>query len=73
LSNDYFIVDLRRSSVNASFGFSIRGGREFSISLFILKVADNGPAAHDNQMKVNFSDISFSSLFRFCLAWRSNY
>lgn len=38
--------------MDSSFGFSIRGGREFSVPLFILKVADNGPAAHDGQMKV---------------------
>lgn len=52
-SNDYYIVDLQRTHINSSFGFSIRGGREFSIPLFILKVAENGPAAFDSQMTVN--------------------
>jgi len=46
-------VDLQRPYPNSSFGFSIRGGREFSIPLFILKLAENGPAARDGRMKVN--------------------
>lgn len=50
-SDDYFTVDLQRPYTNSSFGFSIRGGREFSIPLFILKLADNGPAARDGRMK----------------------
>ncbi|CAF0822711.1 unnamed protein product [Adineta steineri] len=51
ISDDYYIVDLQRPYSNSSFGFSIRGGREFSIPLFILKLADTGPAANDGQMK----------------------
>jgi C-terminal processing protease CtpA/Prc len=51
LSDDYFTVDLQRPYPNSSFGFSIRGGREFSIPLFILKLAENGPAARDGRMK----------------------
>ncbi|CAF3358587.1 unnamed protein product [Rotaria sp. Silwood1] len=50
-SDDYFTVDLQRPYPTSSFGFSIRGGREFSIPLFILKLADNGPAARDGRMK----------------------
>ncbi|CAF0851499.1 unnamed protein product [Adineta steineri] len=50
-SDDYFSVDLQRPYPNSSFGFSIRGGREFSIPLFILKLAENGPAARDGRMK----------------------
>ncbi len=46
-------MDLQRPYPNSSFGFSIRGGREFSIPLFILKLAENGPAARDGRMKVN--------------------
>ncbi|CAF4725154.1 unnamed protein product [Rotaria sp. Silwood1] len=51
VSDDYFIVNLQRSSINSSFGFSIRGGREFSIPLFILKLAENGLAERDGRMK----------------------
>lgn len=52
VSDNYFTVDLQRPYPNSSFGFSIRGGREFSIPLFILKLAENGPAARDGRMKV---------------------
>ncbi|CAF1063210.1 unnamed protein product [Rotaria sordida] len=51
LSDDYFIVNLQRPSTNSSFGFSIRGGREFSVPLFILKLAENGLAERDGRMK----------------------
>ncbi|UJR23490.1 hypothetical protein I4U23_026488 [Adineta vaga] len=51
VSDDYYVVDLQRPYINSSFGFSIRGGREFSVPLFILKLAENGPAACDGQMK----------------------
>ena len=51
-SNDYSLVDLHRSSTNHSFGFSIRGGQEFAIPLYILKVAEDGPAAQDGRMQV---------------------
>ncbi|CAF1594905.1 unnamed protein product [Adineta ricciae] len=51
VSDDYYIVDLQRPYPTSSFGFSIRGGREFSIPIFILKLAENGPAACDGQMR----------------------
>ncbi|CAF1003693.1 unnamed protein product, partial [Didymodactylos carnosus] len=51
LSDDYFTIDLQRPHLSSSFGFSIRGGREFSIPLFILKLADNGLAARDGRMR----------------------
>ncbi|CAF0780206.1 unnamed protein product [Didymodactylos carnosus] len=50
-SDDYFTIDLQRPHPSSSFGFSIRGGREFSIPLFILKLADDGPAARDGRMR----------------------
>ncbi|CAF1948510.1 unnamed protein product [Rotaria magnacalcarata] len=50
-ADDYFTVDLQRPYPTSSFGFSIRGGREFSIPLFILKLAENGPASRDGRMK----------------------
>ncbi|VDN08054.1 unnamed protein product [Thelazia callipaeda] len=35
------------------FGFSIRGGREFdSMPLFVLKMADDGPAALDGRLRI---------------------
>ena len=65
-SNDgYFLVELQRTSNSSSFGFSIRGGREFSIPLFILKVAENGLADQDGQMQViDLSNDLFPSVLR---------
>lgn len=35
------------------FGFSIRGGQEFdSMPLFVLRIAEDGPAALDGRLKV---------------------
>lgn len=37
------------------FGFSIRGGKEFhNMPLFVLRIADNGPAQQDGKIKVSF-------------------
>lgn len=41
------------------FGFSIRGGREFqNMPLFVLQIAENGPAAIDNRLRVREKFIS---------------
>ena len=53
MSDGCYTVDLQRPHAASSFGFSIRGGREFSIPLFILKLAENGLAERDGRMKVN--------------------
>uniref|UniRef100_A0A914GWI7 Uncharacterized protein n=1 Tax=Globodera rostochiensis TaxID=31243 RepID=A0A914GWI7_GLORO len=42
-TTNVFFVELRRGE--RGFGFSIRGGAEFGMPLFILKIADVGPAA----------------------------
>ena len=35
------------------FGFSIRGGREFdNMALYVLRIAENGPAALDGRLRV---------------------
>lgn len=73
-------MDLQRTHPSASFGFSIRGGREFSIPLFILKLAENGPAARDGRMRVNQLNlknffplkINRSVILFVLLVWRSN-
>lgn len=47
----YHAVELSRGP--QGFGFSIRGGREFqNMSLFVLQIAENGPAAMDGRLKV---------------------
>lgn len=50
-SNLYHVIELRKPT-STGFGFSIRGGKEFNIPIFILKLADNGPAALDGRLKV---------------------
>ncbi|XP_025200491.1 membrane-associated guanylate kinase, WW and PDZ domain-containing protein 1 isoform X3 [Melanaphis sacchari] len=47
----YHAVELTRGP--QGFGFSIRGGREFqNMSLFVLQIAENGPAAIDGRLRV---------------------
>jgi len=44
-------VELRRGA--KGFGFSIRGGWEFDhMPLFVLRIADDGPAAEDGRLRV---------------------
>jgi hypothetical protein len=45
------LIELRKQS-NTGFGFSIRGGREFNIPIFVLKLADAGPASLDGRLRV---------------------
>ncbi|XP_042875873.1 uncharacterized protein LOC122255685 isoform X8 [Penaeus japonicus] len=48
---EYYSVELQRGT--RGFGFSIRGGREFhNMPLFVLRIAENGPAAEDGKLKV---------------------
>ncbi|KAJ8374167.1 hypothetical protein SKAU_G00047470 [Synaphobranchus kaupii] len=47
---DYFTVELERSL--KGFGFSIRGGREYKMDLFILRLAEDGPALRNGRMRV---------------------
>ncbi|XP_064175233.1 membrane-associated guanylate kinase, WW and PDZ domain-containing protein 2a isoform X4 [Anguilla rostrata] len=47
---DYFTVELERSV--KGFGFSIRGGREYKMDLFILRLAEDGPALRNGRMRV---------------------
>ncbi|KAG8191530.1 hypothetical protein JTE90_019594 [Oedothorax gibbosus] len=47
----YQTVVLHRGT--KGFGFSIRGGKEFhNMPLFVLRIADNGPAQQDGKLKV---------------------
>ncbi|XP_050527687.1 membrane-associated guanylate kinase, WW and PDZ domain-containing protein 1 [Daktulosphaira vitifoliae] len=47
----YHAIELSRGP--QGFGFSIRGGREFqNMSLFVLQIAENGPAALDSRLRV---------------------
>uniref|UniRef100_A0A8D3C3G6 Membrane-associated guanylate kinase, WW and PDZ domain-containing protein 3 n=1 Tax=Scophthalmus maximus TaxID=52904 RepID=A0A8D3C3G6_SCOMX len=45
-----FVVELERSQ--RGFGFSLRGGKEYNMGLFILRLAEDGPALHDGRIHV---------------------
>ena len=48
----YHAVELSRGT--RGFGFSIRGGREFqNMPLFVLQIAEGGPAAVDGRLNVS--------------------
>ncbi|XP_072336279.1 membrane-associated guanylate kinase, WW and PDZ domain-containing protein 3a isoform X2 [Scyliorhinus torazame] len=47
---DCFSVELERGP--RGFGFSVRGGKEYSMGLFILRLAEGGPALLDNRIHV---------------------
>ncbi|XP_022237212.1 membrane-associated guanylate kinase, WW and PDZ domain-containing protein 1-like isoform X2 [Limulus polyphemus] len=49
--SEYYSVELHRGS--QGYGFSIRGGKEFkNMPLFVLRIAENGPAQQDNRLQV---------------------
>ncbi|XP_070557656.1 membrane-associated guanylate kinase, WW and PDZ domain-containing protein 2-like isoform X2 [Ptychodera flava] len=50
-SLDYYNVELLKGP--KGFGFSIRGGKEFNdMPLFVLKIAEDGPAAAESKLRV---------------------
>lgn len=46
-----FVVELERSQ--RGFGFSLRGGKEYNMGLFILRLAEDGPALKDGRIHVS--------------------
>lgn len=51
---DYFTVELEKST--KGFGFSIRGGREYKMDLFVLRLAEDGPAIRNGRMRVRWHE-----------------
>lgn len=45
-------VELERGP--RGFGFSLRGGKEYSMGLFILRLAEDGPALKDGRVHVSW-------------------
>ncbi|XP_068162829.1 membrane-associated guanylate kinase, WW and PDZ domain-containing protein 3a isoform X3 [Antennarius striatus] len=45
-----FVVELERRQ--RGFGFSLRGGKEYNMGLFILRLAEDGPALKDGRIHV---------------------
>jgi len=55
IADEFFTVELQRGS--KGFGFSIRGGREYSnMDLFVLRIAEGGPAHVDSRLQVVYFD-----------------
>jgi len=58
LNDRLYTIELQRGA--RGFGFSIRGGREFNnMQLFILKIADGGPAHTDGRLQVHCDRMVF--------------
>ncbi|KAM4037560.1 membrane-associated guanylate kinase, WW and PDZ domain-containing protein 2 isoform 6-T6 [Anomaloglossus baeobatrachus] len=47
---DYFTVEMEKGA--KGFGFSIRGGREYKMDLYVLRLAEDGPAIRNGRMRV---------------------
>ncbi|KAM6981673.1 membrane-associated guanylate kinase, WW and PDZ domain-containing protein 1-like isoform 5-T5 [Tautogolabrus adspersus] len=47
---EFYSVDLERDS--KGFGFSLRGGREYNMDLYVLRLADDGAAVRNGKMRV---------------------
>ncbi|XP_077009852.1 membrane-associated guanylate kinase, WW and PDZ domain-containing protein 2 isoform X4 [Tamandua tetradactyla] len=47
---DYFTVDMEKGA--KGFGFSIRGGREYKMDLYVLRLAEDGPAIRNGRMRI---------------------
>lgn len=64
---EYYSVDLERDS--KGFGFSLRGGREYNMDLYVLRLAEDGAAVRNGKMRVWNSQVPSDSLLRtFCQA-----
>lgn len=46
-------MELERSQ--RGFGFSLRGGKEYNMGLFILRLAEEGPALKDGRIHVSLA------------------
>uniref|UniRef100_A0A671NIZ1 Membrane-associated guanylate kinase, WW and PDZ domain-containing protein 1 n=1 Tax=Sinocyclocheilus anshuiensis TaxID=1608454 RepID=A0A671NIZ1_9TELE len=46
----YYSVDMERES--KGFGFSLRGGKEYNMDLYVLRLAEDGAATKNGKMKV---------------------
>lgn len=51
----FYSVDLERE--NKGFGFSLRGGHEYNMDLYVLRLAEDGAAVRNGKMKVCMTPI----------------
>ncbi|KTG04599.1 hypothetical protein cypCar_00037361 [Cyprinus carpio] len=52
---EYYSVDLERES--KGFGFSLRGGKEYNMDLYVLRLAEDGAAAKNGKMRHRDSNL----------------
>lgn len=55
-------MDLERD--NKGFGFSLRGGREYNMDLYVLRLAEDGAAVRNGKMRVRAGSRSSPRLSR---------
>lgn len=48
-------MDLERDS--KGFGFSLRGGREYNMDLYVLRLAEDGAAVRNGKMRVRVGSV----------------
>lgn len=49
--SQYYSVDLERGTTG--FGFSLRGGTEYNMGLYVLGLMEGGPASRSQKMQVS--------------------
>lgn len=57
---EYYSVDLERD--NKGFGFSLRGGKEYNMDLYVLRLAEDGAAVRNGKMRVRLAFIFMSEV-----------
>lgn len=57
---EYYSVDLERD--NKGFGFSLRGGKEYNMDLYVLRLAEDGAAVRNGKMRVRLGFIFRSAV-----------
>uniref|UniRef100_A0AAZ3RCK9 Membrane-associated guanylate kinase, WW and PDZ domain-containing protein 1 n=1 Tax=Oncorhynchus tshawytscha TaxID=74940 RepID=A0AAZ3RCK9_ONCTS len=56
---EFYSVDLERDS--KGFGFSLRGGREYNMDLYVLRLAEDGAAVRNGKMRVGDEILEINS------------
>lgn len=54
-------MDLERD--NKGFGFSLRGGREYNMDLYVLRLAEDGAAVRNGKMRVGTQSDKSTSVY----------
>lgn len=63
-------MDLERES--KGFGFSLRGGKEYSMDLYVLRLAEDGAATRNGKMRVRDTRELFLHSHRYAARGQNN-